>query len=85
MYTNYGHHRKATNTSKEDGFAAAEYLDADVEIKSVWEMIRDNIKISAKESLGYYEFRKHKPCSKLLEEIKQTKLQWLQNPSEKWG
>jgi hypothetical protein len=24
-------------------------------------MIRENIKISAKESLGYYELRKHKP------------------------
>jgi hypothetical protein len=45
------------------------------------------IKISAKESLGYYEFKKHKPwfdegCSKLLRERKQAKLQWLQDPSE---
>jgi hypothetical protein len=29
-----------------------EDLDAEVEINSVWEMIRENIKISAKESLG---------------------------------
>jgi hypothetical protein len=36
-----------------------EDLDAEVEINSVWEVIRDNIKISAKESLGYYEL-KHK-------------------------
>jgi hypothetical protein len=45
-------------------------LDAEVEINSAWEMIRDNIKISAKESIGYFEFKKHKPwcdkgCSKL--------------------
>jgi hypothetical protein len=31
-------------------FAALEYLDAEVEINSAWEMIRENIKISAKES-----------------------------------
>jgi hypothetical protein len=31
-------------------FAALEDLDAEVEINSAWEMIRENIKISAKES-----------------------------------
>jgi hypothetical protein len=48
-------------------------------------MIRENIKISAKESLGC-EFKKHKPCfdqecSKLVDQRKQAKLQWLQDPS----
>jgi hypothetical protein len=38
-----------------------EDLDTEVEINSTWETIRENIKISAKESLGYYELRKHKP------------------------
>jgi hypothetical protein len=38
-----------------------EDVDAEVEVNSAWEMIRDNIKISAKESLGYYELKKHKP------------------------
>jgi hypothetical protein len=33
-------------------FAALEDFDKGVEINSVWEMIRENIKISAKESLG---------------------------------
>jgi hypothetical protein len=42
-------------------FAALEDLDTEVEINSAWETIRENIKISAKESLGYYELRKHKP------------------------
>jgi hypothetical protein len=51
------------------------------------EMIRDNIKISAKESLGYCELKKYKPwfdeaCSKLVDQRKQAKLQWLQDPSE---
>jgi hypothetical protein len=42
-------------------FAALEDLVAEVEINSAWEMIRENIKISAKKSLGCYKLRKHKP------------------------
>jgi hypothetical protein len=42
-------------------FAALENLDAEVEINSAWETIRENIKISANESLGYCELKKHKP------------------------
>jgi hypothetical protein len=68
-------------------FAALEDLDAEVEINIAWETIRENIKTSAKESLGYFELKKHKPwfderCSKLLDQRKQAKLQWLHNPSE---
>jgi hypothetical protein len=70
-----------------DRFAALEDLDAEVEINSAWETIRENIIISAKESLGYFELKKHKPWfddgfSKLLDQRKQAKLQWLQDPSE---
>jgi hypothetical protein len=42
-------------------FAALENLDAKVNINRAWETIRENIKISAKESQGYYELKKHKP------------------------
>jgi hypothetical protein len=68
-------------------FAALEDLNAEVEIKTIWETIRENIKISARESLGYYELNKHKPwfdegCSKLLDQRKQAKLQWLQYQNE---
>jgi hypothetical protein len=42
-------------------FAALVNLDAEVDINRSWETIRENIKISAKESLGYYELKKHKP------------------------
>jgi hypothetical protein len=68
-------------------FAALEDLDAEVGINTIWETIRENIKISAKESLGYYEPKKHKSwfdegCSKLLDQRKQAKLQCLQDPSE---
>jgi hypothetical protein len=36
-------------------FVALENLDAEVDINSEWETIRENINSSAKESLGYYE------------------------------
>jgi hypothetical protein len=62
-------------------------LDAEVEINSAWETIREEIIISAKESLGHFELKKHKTwfderCTKLLDHRKQAKLQWLQDPSE---
>jgi hypothetical protein len=60
-------------------------VDAVVEINTVWETNRENIKISAKESLGYYLLKKLKPwfdegCS--VDQRKQAKLQWLQDPNE---
>jgi hypothetical protein len=42
-------------------FAALEYLDAEVEINSAWETIRENINISAKERVDYFELKEHKP------------------------
>jgi hypothetical protein len=56
-----------------------------------WETVRENIKIFAKGSLGYYELKKHKQwfdegCSKLLAHTKQGKFQWLTGPKQnKWG
>jgi hypothetical protein len=44
-----------------NSFAALEDLDAEVEINTIWETIRDKIKISAKESLGHYDLKQHKP------------------------
>jgi hypothetical protein len=56
-------------------FAPLEDLDTEVEINSAWEMIRENIIFSAKESLGYCELKKHNPwfdgaCSKLVDQRK---------------
>jgi hypothetical protein len=64
-----------------------EDLEAEVEINSAWETIRENINILAKEILCYFELKKHKPwfdegCSELLDKRKETKLQWLQHSSE---
>jgi hypothetical protein len=36
-------------------FAALENLDTEGDVNKAWETIRENIKISAKEGLGYYE------------------------------
>jgi hypothetical protein len=59
-------------------FAPFGNLDTEVEYKSTWKMIRENINISAKESLGYNELKKHKlcfeeGCSELLDQRKQAK------------
>jgi hypothetical protein len=53
-------------------FAAFENIDTEVNVNKVWETIRENIKFSVKESLGYFELKKNKPwfhegCSKLLD------------------
>jgi hypothetical protein len=58
-------------------FAGLEDLDTEVEINNAWETIRVNIKNSAKESLGYFELKKHKSwfdkgCSKLLDQKKEA-------------
>jgi hypothetical protein len=37
-----------------------ENLNTEVDINRAWETVRENIKNSAKESLGYYELKKHK-------------------------
>jgi hypothetical protein len=64
-----------------DGVTALENLDDEMDISKAWETIRENIKIPAEESLGYYEFKQNKPwfnerCSELLDQRKQSKLQW---------
>jgi hypothetical protein len=63
-------------------FAPLEDMDTEVEINTIWETTRENIKISVKVSLGHYELKLHKPwfdegCSELLYQRKQTKLRWL--------
>jgi hypothetical protein len=67
-------------------FAALENLDDDGDINRAWDTIRENIKVSAKESIGLCESKSHKPwlneeCLELVDRGKQAKLQWLQDPS----
>jgi hypothetical protein len=68
-------------------FSALESIDTEVDINRAWETVTENIKISAKDSLGYAELKTHKiwfneGCSKLLDQRKQAKLQWLRDPGE---
>jgi hypothetical protein len=65
-------------------------IDPQIDIEIAWETTRNNIKISAQNIRGYFEVRKHKPGineghSKLLDQSKYTKVQWLQELSKKNG
>jgi len=51
------------------------------------ENIKENIKTSAKESLGLHELKQHKPWLdeewvRFLDQRKQAKMHWLQDPNE---
>jgi hypothetical protein len=56
------------------------------DINRAWDIIRENIKILAKESIGHCDLKHYKSwfkekCSELVDRRKQAKLQWLQDPS----
>jgi hypothetical protein len=60
----------------------------DEDINRVWESIKENIKTSATESLGTHEMKQHKPwfdegCLDILDQKKQAKMQWIQDPSQR--
>jgi hypothetical protein len=64
--------------------SALEILNDNGDINRAWDTIRE-IKIFAKESIGHCEVKHHKSwfdeeCSKLVDQRKQAKLQWLQDP-----
>jgi hypothetical protein len=71
-------------------FAALENLNASEDINRAWEDIKENIKISAQESLGLHERKQHKPWfnaeyAEFLDKRKQAKIHWLQNPNQNKG
>jgi hypothetical protein len=64
-----------------------ENLDVDEDVNRAWENIKENIKTSAKESLGLHELKRYKPwfdeeCLGFLDQRKQAKMQWIQVPSQ---
>ena len=66
-------------------FAALENLNAEENVNRVWENIKENIKTSAKESLGLHEWKQHKlwfdkECVDFLDQRKQAKIHWIQDP-----
>jgi hypothetical protein len=71
-------------------FAALENLNVSEDINRAWENIKENINISAQESLGLHERKQHKPsfdaeCAQFLDKSKQPKIQWLQNSNQRNG
>ena len=57
------------------------------DINKAWENIRENIKTSAKESLELQKLKHHKPwfdeeCLGFLDQTKQAKMQWVQDPNQ---
>jgi len=67
-------------------FAALENLNGDENDNRDWENIKENSKTSAKESLGLHEWKQHKPWFDkeyvdFLDQRKQAKMQWIQDPS----
>jgi len=68
-------------------FAALENLSDSEDISRAWENIKENIRISAKENLGLYELKQHKPwfdeeCLGFLDQMRYAKMQWLQDPNQ---
>jgi len=68
-------------------FAALENFSAIKDINRTWENIKENIKTSAKESLGLHKLKQHKPwldeeCIHILDQRKQAKMQWIHDPCQ---
>ena len=80
--------RKQYQIEISNRFAALENVSEDEDISRVWESIKENIKTSATESLGMHEMKQRKPwfdeeCLGILDQRKQAKMQWMQDPSQR--
>ena len=79
--------RKQHQIKISNRFANLDNLGDSEDINRAWENMKGNIKIPAKESLGLYESKQHKPwfdeeCLGFLGQRKQAKMQWLQDPNQ---
>ena len=79
--------RKQYQIENSNRFAALENLDVSEDINMAWEITKGNIKTSAKENLDLYELMQYKPwldekCLRFLDQGKQAKMQWLQDPNQ---
>jgi len=79
--------RKQYDIKMSNRFAALENLNDSEDINRAWENIKENIKTSAKGSLGLNKLKTHKPwfddeCLHFLDQSKQAKMQWFQNPTK---
>jgi hypothetical protein len=79
--------KKQYHITIKNKFAALENLDDNGDINRAWKTIRENIRISAKESIGLCEPKSYKPWFdeerlKLVNRRKRAKLKRLQDQSE---
>ena len=64
-----------------------EYLSDGENVNRAWENIKEDIKTTAKESLGLHELKQNKPWFNeegvgFLYQRKQAKMQWVQDPTQ---
>jgi len=64
-----------------------ENLSDGEDINRAWENIKETINTSAKESLGLHELKQNEPwfdeeCLGFIDQRKQVKMQWVQDPSQ---
>jgi hypothetical protein len=79
--------RKEYQIEISNSFAVLENLHNREDVNRAREGIKENIKTSAKESFSLYEMKQHKPwfdeeCLRCLDQRQQTKMQWVQGPSQ---
>ena len=79
--------RKQYHIEITNRFAALQNVSDVEDINRAWQNIKENIKTSAKESLGLQELKQHKPCFYeeclgFLDQRKQAKMQWIHDPSQ---
>jgi hypothetical protein len=79
--------RKQYRIEIKNRFAALENVSYDEDINRAWGSIKENIETSAQDGLGPHEMKQHKPwfdeeCLGILDQRKQAKMQWIQDPSQ---
>jgi len=79
--------RKQYQTEIKNRFAALKNLSDEEDINRASENKEENTKTSAKESPGLQELKQHKPwfdeeCLGFLDQTKQAKMQWIDDPSQ---
>ncbi len=79
--------RKQNQIENTNKFAALGNLSNNEDVNRTWENIKENIKTSAKESLGLHKVKQHKlwfdeECSHFLGERKQAQMKWVHDPSQ---
>ena len=78
--------RKQYQIDISNSFTALWNLNYIEDIRRVWESVKDYIRYPAKESIDLHEWKQHKPCfdvqsSQCLNQRKQAKMLWLQDPT----